>query len=191
MRTLQRRAKDCECQRDVIMLSIGCVITLIYRPSTQQTNWPITARLRWAIEWGRVSLNSCQCFPGEWNNGHVPLTDILVGWIQIRTQALCLSFPKQLPRLRDTEFWNDQLVQQRIWIGLDKEHDAQRTQIAVYPQEKLCNWIPSFPLKLNTSKITDSFQFCVFKFCEKCWGVWVSCSVLNKGVISFYLFGVY
>lgn len=89
----------------------------------------------------------------------------LVGWIQIRTQALCLSFPKQLPRLRDTEFWNDQLVQQRIWIGLDKEHDAKRTQIAVYPQEKLCNWIPSFPLKLNTSKITDSFQFCVFKFC--------------------------
>lgn len=53
------------CHRDVIKLSMLCVIILIYRLSTQRTNRPITGRVWWAIEWGRVLWTAADVSQGN------------------------------------------------------------------------------------------------------------------------------
>lgn len=53
------------CHRDVIKLSMVCVIIPIYRLSTQRNHRPITDCMRWATEWGRVSWTAAEVSQGN------------------------------------------------------------------------------------------------------------------------------
>ena len=53
------------CHRDVIKLSMVCVIIPIYRLSTQRNHRPITGSVRWAIERGRVSWTAADVSQGN------------------------------------------------------------------------------------------------------------------------------